>query len=108
LNRDGNFESTGYIDSIQLKWSARGEDALNGLDLPKGVNQFVDVIMTQETISNFIPQTAISLFRYDEIWKREGAFRFTVLVSGDGVKPEVVKIRLVWRGRWDDFEVDAG
>jgi len=108
LNPDGIFESTGYIDSIQVKWSARGEEALNGIDLPKGVNQFVDVIMTQETIPSFIPQTAISLYRYDEIWKRQGTFRFTVLVSGDGVKPKFVKLRFVWRGRWDDFEADAG
>jgi len=57
LAPNGDFERSGYVDSIQLNWSARGEEALSGLDLPKGVNQFVDVITTQEAIPYFIPQT---------------------------------------------------
>jgi len=104
------FEPTIYCDSLQLAWSARGtvEEAYRPLDLPKLINQFVDIVSTRKIEAKYRIETNPKLKRYAKLFKEHGKFRYTVQVSGDNVKPEFVKVIVDWSGNWENFTVNAG
>jgi hypothetical protein len=86
---------------MQLAWSSQAEQSFNAFDLPRGVPHFVDVISTRPTLPAFLLAIKTTPFRYEQLLQTPGVYRFTGVVSGDGVKP--VKIRPVvrWTGVWD-------
>jgi hypothetical protein len=105
----GKFESTIYCDSLPLAWSARGhEEAYRLLDVPRDINQFIDIISTRSPERDYRVETNIRLFRYADLFKEHGKFRYTVRISGDNVKPASAKIIFEWRGDWHNFVVSAG
>jgi len=103
MNSSGRFEPTEYCDSIQLAWSARGDEAYFAIDLPKGIPQFLDVISVREISPDIRPEIRVQLNRYRALWRRKGSFRFSVQVSGDGLKPVQLSLRCDWNGRLDDL-----
>jgi len=103
---DGVFAPTIYCDSIQLAWSARGDEAFAAIDLPHDVPQFVDVVSTRSTSHTFAPAVRLTPFRYKELFEGTGVFRFRVQVSGDGVKPVWGQVILHWDGTWDKFRTE--
>ena len=102
---NGRFQPTSYCDSMQLAWSAASEEAYSAIDLPRGLSRFVDVVSTRESSGDFRPALQFFLNRDLDLWRRNGEFRLTVLVAGDGIQPKSLKIRFVWTGRWDEFTV---
>ena len=103
---NGEFCSTIYCDSIQLAWSNRGKNAYDGIDLSKGVNQFVDVITSYSNRTDFEPQTFVKPNRYKPLFKQQGVFRFTIQISAENADPETIKIKLNWSGQWNVIDVD--
>jgi hypothetical protein len=105
-NEQGVFGQTQYYDSVQLEWSAQPEDRFSAIDLPYGVNKYIDLLQTQSTSNTFDPCTEFfSFWLADELLRQTGTFRFTILVSGDGIDPQVVRIVFSWGGEWDTFAV---
>ena len=104
-SRSGEWEATEYCESMQLAWSARGDGRHAALDLPKNVPHFVDVVSTRETSTSFKPETDGLLFRHMALFDSPGTYRFTVVVSGDGVNPVWIRLLFVWSSKWDDFQV---
>ena len=102
-NDDCNFCETIYCDSIPLAWSCRGDQRFLPVDIPKGVNQFVDLISTRETSNNYKTEIQFSPYRYSELFKENGIFRFTVQVSGENVDPVFIKVVFDWDGSWDKY-----
>jgi hypothetical protein len=105
------FEPTIYCDSLQLAWSARGttvEEAYRPLDLPKLINQFVDILSTRKIEAGYKIETNPTLKRYAKLFKEHGKFRYTVQVSGDNVPPVSTKVIFDWNGNWESFAVNAG
>jgi hypothetical protein len=79
---NGNFIPTVYCDSIQLAWSCQGQrNRWRGIDICKGVNQYLDV------------------------FKETGKFLFTIQASADGADPKIIKLEFDWRGVWNDFSI---
>ena len=104
----GEFKPTIYEDSIPLSWACRAAQAYDPVDLPRGVVQFVDVISTRSVSTEFKPEIKPVPFRYIDLFRQTGRFRFTVQVSGENVKPAFIKIVFVWSGIWDKYKATLG
>lgn len=106
----GEFEPTIYCDSLQLAWSARTntKEAYLPQDMPRDINQFIDIIYTRNLESGYKIMIEPRLHRYESLFKEHGKFQYTVLVSGDNVKPVSVKVVFEWSGDWNNFTVIAG
>jgi hypothetical protein len=101
---DGNFCDTIYCDSIPLAWSCRsGEQRFLPVDIPKGINQFVDLLSTREVSTDYKPEIQFPLYRYIDLFKECGTFRFTVQISGENVYPVFIKVVFAWNGSWDKY-----
>lgn len=71
-NNNGDFEQSVYADSIQLAWSCRIPNfALDPIDLPKGIDQYADVIATNSFSNSYIPQIMPFPYRYEQLFKNE-------------------------------------
>lgn len=101
----GLWEPTEYCESLQLAWSARGDAAYTAIDLPQEVPHFIDVLSTRAVSASFLPTLSLQLFRYERLFAMHGVYRFTILVSGDGVKPASLQVSFDWFGQWDKFNV---
>jgi hypothetical protein len=101
----GAWEATEYCESLQLAWSGRGDGAHSALDLPIGVPHFVDVVSTRQISTSFLPSTPLILIRYQTLLASSGTFRFTVLISGENVRPTSLKLIFTWSGVWNNFQV---
>lgn len=104
---EGKFEPTLYCDSIPLAWSCRDQDGHGPLDLPNGVAQFVELISTRSISSEYWVEIKPLPFRYAELFREFGTFRFTIQVSGENVKPVFLSIIFVWKGIWYDYAARA-
>ena len=102
----GKFASTCYCDSIQLAWSCqKEEDSYRGIDISKGVNQYLDVIATKSTSKEFKPLTIVTTNRDRDLFKETGEFLLTIQVSAHGADPKTIKLEFDWNGIWDNFAV---
>jgi hypothetical protein len=108
-DKSGKFVSTIYCDSIQLAWSCQiGGNRYESIDISKGVNQYLDVVVTGNTIEGFEPQIMAKPIRYLDLFREKGIFRFTIQVSAEGAKPKTIKLIFDWKGVWDNVIVNKG
>lgn len=107
-DKDGAYSPTIYCDSIPLAWACRNNDAYAPLDLPRGVAQFIDLLSTRSISEDFRPEINPTPFRYIELFKEHGEFRFTIQVSGENVKPVFIRVGFRWEGVWDKYEAWIG
>ena len=109
-DKKNKFEQSIYCDSLQLAWSAQGNnaDAFRPIDLPPNIKQFIDVFSTAEKQADYDIKLKTRLNRYVNLFQEHGKLRYTVQVSGDNVKPKTTKIIFIWNGKWDDFSVNSG
>lgn len=105
-NDKGKFVQTTYCDSIPLPWSyLPAKESFEGIDIPTGINQYLNLIGTDSRSADFDPQIMIRPFRYTNLFKGTGTFRFTVRVTAANAKPRTFRLIFNWKGQWDDFEV---
>jgi hypothetical protein len=103
---DDIFSSTNYQDSIQLQWACRSGQGFSSIDLPTGINQFIDVISTIKGVNRIDPKIEMFPFIYRNLFSEHGTFRYTVQVSGQEIKPRFIRFLFTWNGQWDDFIVE--
>lgn len=126
LDADGIFKPTIYCDSIPLAWSCQNiGEQYNGININKGVNQFIDVVTTRHLVSSgeviypgmknqsadsdiLYPQIKLTPFRYEGIFKEKGTFRFTIQVTSANANPRMINLILDWNGVWNKFNVRKG
>jgi hypothetical protein len=107
----GLFEQTIYADSLSLDWSCQREgEGGRPIDLPSEVSQYIDVISTEERLPrNYNVRATPMPLRYGELFDMAPkVLRFTILVTGDDVKPAKISLIFSWQGQWDTFEVANG
>ena len=99
----GEFEPTEYCESMQLAWASQADQSFSAFDLPRDVPHFIDIISTRPISRAF--QLAIKRMplRYAQLVLTPGVYRFTVVVSGDGVKPVTIRPIVRWTGTWDQI-----
>ncbi len=96
------WERTKYSDAIPLPWACLGVKEIN---LGKEAYCFLDVFSTRDNSNEFRPEVKGIPYRYEEIPKHPGKYRFTVRVYSENADPGEIKICLEWNGRWDAFKV---
>jgi hypothetical protein len=107
-NHNGEFIQTNYCDSIPLSWSyLPDKESFEGVSIPKGIYQYLNLIGTDSRSKNFIPHIMVRPFRYTNLFNEMGTFRFTARLTAANVPPQTIKLVLKWKGNWDDFEVYA-
>lgn len=108
-NNNDKFEQSIYADSIQLAWSCSPsiETRLDPIDLPKGLDKYADIVATDSISNRYDFQIFPFPFRYEQLFDNEPkTLRLTILVAGDGVNPEKIKLIFTWKGQWNNFEVN--
>jgi hypothetical protein len=101
----GSFVATEYCEALQLGWAVHGEQAFSAVDLPTGVPFYVDVLSTRPTSPAFKPHVRLVPMRYEPLFSTPGTYRFTILASGDEVKPVMLRLVFKWSGDWEHFDV---
>jgi len=115
----GKFKPTLFCDSLRLPWSCSEGEQYSPKDIPKGVNQFLDLVSTRGTIYTLVsgidgpvaihPSYKIEMhprpYRYEVLFDDVGVHRYTVRVTADGAKSVTVRIIFKWEGDWEKFEV---
>lgn len=108
-NEKGEFVKTEYCDSIMLHWSCqRPETKYLPIHIPKGVNQFLDIVSLEENRNYFNPETHVILNRYHELLRRTGVFRFAIHVVADNAEPKTINLIFEWNGDWKNFKIYKG
>jgi len=104
----GSFAPTLFCDSLPLAWSCRTlDEAFRPVDIPKDVPHFIDVLSTRSVSNVFRVQTSFMPERYSHLVQRRGRLRFSILLSGDNVEPQMIKFVFGWRGLWHDFDAES-
>ncbi len=103
-DEQAGFKPTIFKDSIPLIWSYNAESET--IDIPQGINRYVDLVRIQDDVDGFQPQlrshsgAAITIHRYEHLFNANGTLRFTVLVSAQEIKPEIIKIVVTRTTTW--------
>jgi hypothetical protein len=106
LNEKGQLCKTNYCDSIPVAWSCQGrKDRFQLIDIPPGVNQYIDVVVTRNTSDAFDLQLMAKPFRYVDLFRRKGKHIFTIQVCAQWAKPKRIMLELDWKGDWNDYVV---
>ena len=103
----GAWEATEYCDCLQLAWSARPGASHDALDLAAGTPFFIDVVSTRQPSQAFAWSAMFTPYRVQHLFRTPGTYLFTILVTGDNVKPAKLSVSFKWTGVWDQFEVAA-
>lgn len=100
------FVASGLKDSIQLAWACKKDDEkFKGIDLAKGVNQFVEVVHAKTYEERLFPELAYIPDRYKDLFKFRGTFRYTIQVSGDKANPITIKFQFEWSGKGHNIQI---
>jgi hypothetical protein len=106
-NADGSTTDINSQDALRIPWSL-SDPAVDTVDIPSGINQFVDVCYTvsEPSHANKLYCAARPFpFRLRKAWEGTGKFEVTVMVTADGVAPVTRVIRFEWKGTWDSLRV---
>jgi hypothetical protein len=89
---------------MQIPWSLR-DGLIDAIDLPPGINQFVDICYTISGDQPHELRPGVRLFpmRLRASWNQPGKFDITVMITGDGFDPITRVIRFEWDGPWDQI-----
>jgi len=99
----GLWRPTQYCDNLPLTWAYRSKgDSEQGIDIPRGVNQFLDVFSISESVTGFKPLTSAQTRKADahDRFKAPGMFRFRILVVAENAKSQFFGLCLEWKGDW--------
>jgi hypothetical protein len=86
---------------MQLAWASQADQSFSAFDLPRGVPHFIDIMSTRPISPAFQLAIKVIPLRYAHLVLTPGVYRFTVVVSGDGVKPVTIRPAVRWTGTWD-------
>jgi hypothetical protein len=109
VHTSGQITPTKYFDNLPLLWPGPKRD-YNPRDLPTGVHQFFDVVGVLKNARGWRFKFGDNFGHdYDELPNYTGTYRFTVMVTGDGVAPGGRKIDVTYHGDWHNLRaLDAG
>jgi hypothetical protein len=111
-NARGEFESLKpkYDDSLTLTWSSQpGTLGQEPIDIPPGVTLYVDIVSTDKRVEGYRLHALLVPFRYVALLdNKPKVLQLTILVTGDDVNKDTVKVIFDWRGQWDTFDVASG
>jgi hypothetical protein len=91
-----------FFDSVGLPWPLWDHTPR---DIPKGVNQFFDVVRTRKDKPGWHFMWREPFTNLAGLSNHQGTYRFTVLVTGDGVTPDGCTIDVYYDGKnWQSLK----
>lgn len=100
----GRLGPTVFHDTFPLHWAY--DAALVTVDLPQRVPRYLDLVSVDESQGGIRPHhlglppnQGVPL--YQELWDKSEKLRFTVVVTAEGIEPEVRRITVDRRGEWE-------
>ena len=102
------FAQAEYWDTQLLAWASRGDRRFEPVDLPRGIQQFLDVVAHSSAAPHpkFELQTQYKPYREVALGNEKGLFRLTIVVTGDNFGPKVLRLRYRWSGNWRSPQVE--
>lgn len=98
------------MDSVQIPWSVKTvhDNSIAVIDLPVGVNQFVDLAVTvsNDDSQALHPTALVFPHRFRHLFSKPGRFEMTVMVVADNTEPDQRKVKFRWQGTWDTLRPD--
>jgi hypothetical protein len=88
-----------FFESLVLRWPGYPKNYYIPRDIPKGVNQFFDVVGVFKHKPGWRFTWEERYTNLEGLADYKGTFRFTVLVTGDGVKPDGRMIDVYYDGK---------
>jgi hypothetical protein len=121
LNVDGSLTETSFAESLRLRWAYEGPDGElhGGIDIPKNVKVFFDVFSSQEACTwaekgkYHDPQRILEVAARNareapellRLLDLDSSYRFSIMVTADGVSPKQAKLDVRLGNQWDDIKV---
>jgi hypothetical protein len=101
---DGSRAGTGSRgEALALTFSFRGDEKT--IDLPAGVPQFVDVMMTRSNVTPGKLELAFGgqPLRFEPLFAVPGRFAVRITAVADGASPVHLNATFIWNGGWDSL-----
>jgi hypothetical protein len=105
--RYGQWQPTTYCESLPLGWVGYRDRKFDAVDIPRGVQFYIDVLSTHADRKTFQLEIELTLNRYREFLSAPGRYRFTILIVGDHAKSDELSLEFEWTGQWDAFRVNG-
>lgn len=117
-NLDDSGAQTSLRDLNPLAWSARqskshADQEYEPIELPKNVEQFLDVVCMTQGSDAFSLSTKLQLLRYQRLFNKRVRFKLKIVVMGDNFAPTIAYFFFTWRG-WNrdssspNFDIELG
>lgn len=100
----GQFKPTVFKDSIPLIWSYNAK--ADTVDIAQRINRYVDLVRIQDDVPGLQPQLrshsgdVLLPHRFGPLFRENGTYRFTVLVSAQDVQPEQIRVLVTRAEQW--------
>jgi len=115
----GTTTETAFAESLRLRWAYEGPNGElhGGIDIPRGVTVYFDVFSSQEASSwqdEHHPEQRILEFaakaarEAPELLRTLGfnaTYRFSLMVTAEGVDPKRAELDVRIGGCWDDIKI---
>lgn len=106
-DRSGNSRTIDDMDSVQIPWSLRTaqNNEIAVLDLPVGINQFVDIAFTisRDEPEKLFPAAIAFPQRFRPLFADAGRFEITIKIVADNAAPVERDIEFEWLGPWQSL-----
>lgn len=119
LVTNGTTVETGFAETLRLRWAYEGPNGElhAGIDIPRDVTVFFDVFSSQEPSSwmddhdpgqrilEFAAKDAREAPELLRILGFNATYRFSLMVTAEGVDPKRSELDVRIGGQWDDVEI---
>src|SRR5262249_7996720 len=93
-----------HHDPLPLNWAYIGNQAL---DINPEMEFYFDVIEVNRNANLWRPQTTIAPQVWVELLREPGKYKFSVVLSGDNIKPVQQTVEFQWKGSFDSLTEDC-
>lgn len=119
FDSEGSLTDKRFAETLRLRWAYEGPDGElhGGIDIPNRVKLFFDVFSSQEACiwkgKNHNAQRILEVAARDareapellKILKLKKSYRFSIMVTADGVDPTQADLDVRIGEQWNDIEV---
>lgn len=87
-----------HHDPIPLNWAYVGDQAV---DIHPKMEFYFDIVEVNSAQNLLMPQTTIAPVTWTALLREPGRYRFSVVLSGENIRPVQRTIEFEWKGSFD-------
>ncbi len=108
IRTDGSLARTWYNNTLRLHWEYEGQGPLHGgIDLPKGLPYYLDVVFSRKDLRRFEPNLAAQSPRFYDLLSEYDAYVLAVMLVADNADERTFRVKLTRGDGWDTFTLEA-